>query len=39
MTSAMLDAGWLRRVQRNRALLPTQDGLRRFAELGVRLDD
>ncbi|GGA12823.1 ArsR/SmtB family transcription factor [Dyella caseinilytica] len=39
ITSAMLDAGWLRRVQRNRALLPTQDGLRRFAELGVRLDD
>jgi DNA-binding transcriptional ArsR family regulator len=38
MTSAMLDAGWLRRIQRNRALLPTQDGLRRLAELGVRLD-
>jgi DNA-binding transcriptional ArsR family regulator len=37
MTSAMLDAGWLRRVQRNRALLPTQDGLRRLAELGVHL--
>lgn len=39
MTSAMLEAGWLRRAQRNRALLPTPDGLRRFAELGVRLDD
>jgi DNA-binding transcriptional ArsR family regulator len=38
MTSAMLDAGWLRRAQRNRALLPTQDGLRLLAELGVRLD-
>ncbi|MBE1159395.1 ArsR/SmtB family transcription factor [Dyella acidiphila] len=39
MTSAMLEAGWLRRAQRNRALLPTPDGLRRLAELGVRLDD
>jgi DNA-binding transcriptional ArsR family regulator len=38
ITSAMLDAGWLRRAQRNRALLPTPDGLRRLAELGVRLD-
>jgi DNA-binding transcriptional ArsR family regulator len=38
MTSAMLDAGWLRRAQRNRALLPTPDGLRRLAQLGVRLD-
>lgn len=38
LTSAMLDAGWLRRAQRNRALLPTPDGLRRLAQLGVRLD-
>ncbi|GLQ89537.1 ArsR/SmtB family transcription factor [Dyella flagellata] len=38
ITSAMLDAGWLRRAQRNRALLPTPDGLRRLAELGVRID-
>jgi hypothetical protein len=37
VTSAMLDAGWLRRAQRNRALLPTPDGLRHLAELGVRL--
>jgi DNA-binding transcriptional ArsR family regulator len=39
ITSAMLDAGWLRRAQRNRALLPTPDGLRRLAELGVRLEE
>jgi hypothetical protein len=38
ITGAMLDAGWLRRAHRNRALLPTADGLRRLAELGVRLD-
>jgi DNA-binding transcriptional ArsR family regulator len=38
ITGAMLEAGWLRRAQRNRALLPTPDGLRRLAELGVRLD-
>ncbi|HKT30309.1 helix-turn-helix transcriptional regulator [Dyella sp.] len=38
ITSAMLDAGWLRRAQRNRALLPTPDGLRRLAELGVRIE-
>ena len=38
ITDAMLDAGWLRRVQRNRALLPTPDGLRRLAELGVRIE-
>jgi DNA-binding transcriptional ArsR family regulator len=38
ITGAMLDAGWLRRAQRNRALLPTPDGLRRLAELGVRLE-
>jgi DNA-binding transcriptional ArsR family regulator len=38
ITGAMLDAGWLRRAQRNRALLPTPDGLRHLAKLGVRLD-
>jgi DNA-binding transcriptional ArsR family regulator len=38
MTSAMLDAGWLRRVPRQRALLPSADGLRRLAGLGVRID-
>lgn len=38
ITSAMLDAGWLRRAPRNRALLPTPDGLRRLAELGVCID-
>lgn len=38
ITGAMLDAGWLRRAPRNRALLPTPDGLRRLAGLGVRID-
>jgi DNA-binding transcriptional ArsR family regulator len=38
ITVAMVDAGWLRRAHRNRALLPTPDGLRRLAKLGVRLD-
>ncbi|GLQ49018.1 ArsR/SmtB family transcription factor [Dyella flava] len=38
ITGAMLEAGWLRHAQRNRALLPTPDGLRRLAELGVRLE-
>lgn len=38
ITSAMLDAGWLRRSQHSRALLPSDDGLRRLAQLGVRLD-
>lgn len=38
ITGAMIDAGWLRRAHRNRALLPTPDGLRRLAELGVRLN-
>jgi DNA-binding transcriptional ArsR family regulator len=38
VTSAMLDSGWLRRVPRQRILLPTSDGLRRLAELGVRID-
>lgn len=38
ITSAMLDEGWLRRAPRNRALLPTPDGLRRLAMLGIRID-
>lgn len=38
ITGTMLDEGWLRRAQRNRALLPTPDGLRRLAELGVRIE-
>ncbi|WP_333679454.1 helix-turn-helix transcriptional regulator [Dyella sp.] len=38
ITGAMLDAGWLRRAQRSRALLPTPDGLRRLAALGVRIE-
>jgi DNA-binding transcriptional ArsR family regulator len=38
ITSAMIDTGWLRRAPQHRALLPTPDGLRRLAELGVRLD-
>lgn len=37
VTSAMIDAGWLRRASRNRALLPTPDGLRRLAKLGVHI--
>ncbi|KRE94897.1 ArsR family transcriptional regulator [Frateuria sp. Soil773] len=39
LTAALLDAGWLRRAPRGRALLPSGDGLRRLAMLGVRLDD
>lgn len=38
ITTAMLDAGWLRRSQRSRALLPSDDGVRRLARLGVRTD-
>ena len=37
LTDTMLEAGWLRRVSRSRALLPSADGLRRLAQLGVRL--
>jgi DNA-binding transcriptional ArsR family regulator len=37
LTSAMLDAGWLRRASRGRALVPSTEGLRRFGLLGVRL--
>lgn len=39
LTGAMLDAGWLRPAPRGRALLPSGDGLRRLAALGVRLPD
>jgi DNA-binding transcriptional ArsR family regulator len=38
LTGAMLDAGWLRQAPRGRALLPSVEGLRRLAALGVRLD-
>ena len=38
ITGGLLDAGWLRRAPRNRALLPTPDGLRQLAALGVRID-
>lgn len=38
LTDAMLDAGWLRRASRSRALLPSADGLRRLAALGVRVE-
>lgn len=37
LTSAMLDAGWLRRSGAGRALLPSPDGLRRLGELGIHL--
>jgi DNA-binding transcriptional ArsR family regulator len=37
ITGAMIDAGWLRRAPRHRALHPTSDGLRLLAELGVHL--
>jgi len=37
LTGAMLDAAWLRPAPRGRALVPTADGLRRLASLGVRL--
>ena len=39
ITGAMLDAGWMRRSQHSRALLPSDEGLRRLAQLGVRLDE
>lgn len=38
LTDAMLEAGWLRRRSGNRALQPTDDGLRRLVALGVRID-
>jgi len=37
LTGAMLEAGWLRHAKHGRALLPSVEGLRRFATLGVRL--
>ncbi|MGN2242833.1 ArsR/SmtB family transcription factor [Frateuria sp. GZRR33] len=37
LTSAMLDAGWWRPASRGRALVPSADGLRRLALLGVRM--
>lgn len=37
LTGAMLDAGWLRHASRGRALVPSADGLRRLALLGVRM--
>jgi DNA-binding transcriptional ArsR family regulator len=39
MTASMLDAGWLRRASQGRALVPSAEGLRRLAGLGVRLDE
>jgi DNA-binding transcriptional ArsR family regulator len=38
VTGAMLDAGWLRRAAKGRALRPSAEGLRRLALLGARLD-
>jgi DNA-binding transcriptional ArsR family regulator len=38
LTGALLDAGWLRRRTSTRALQPSEDGLRRLAQLGVRLE-
>jgi DNA-binding transcriptional ArsR family regulator len=37
LTGAMIDAGWLRRSSKGRALLPSQDGLRRLGQLGIHL--
>ena len=37
LTTTMLEAGWLRPAPRGRALLPSGEGLRRLATLGVRL--
>lgn len=38
LTDTLLDAGWLRRHGSSRALQPSDDGLRRLAQIGVRLD-
>jgi len=38
LTDVLLDAGWLRRHRGSRALQPSDDGLRRLAELGVSWD-
>jgi len=37
LTTAMFDAGWLRRSAQGRAVQPSADGLRRLARLGVAL--
>jgi DNA-binding transcriptional ArsR family regulator len=39
LTDTLLTAGWLRHCAGSRALQPSSDGLRRFAALGVRLDN
>lgn len=38
LTTAMFEAGWFRRADRGRAILPGADGWRQLAALGVRLD-
>ena len=38
LTTAMFEAGWLRRLPPGRALQPSVDGLRRLGSLGVQLD-
>ena len=38
LTTAMFDAGWLRRLPTGRALQPSAEGLRRLGMLGVRID-
>jgi DNA-binding transcriptional ArsR family regulator len=38
LTAAMFEAGWLHRADQGRAVLPSADGWRRLASLGVRLD-
>lgn len=38
LTSAMFEAGWLRRLPQGRVLQPSTDGLRRLGMLGVQLD-
>jgi DNA-binding transcriptional ArsR family regulator len=38
LTDVLLDAGWLRRRTGSRALQPSDDGWRRLAQIGVRLD-
>jgi DNA-binding transcriptional ArsR family regulator len=38
VTAAMFEAGWLRRSTHGRAVVPSADGLRRLASLGVQLD-
>lgn len=37
LTAAMFEADWLRRADQGRAVLPSADGWRRLASLGVRL--